>query len=99
MFKYEQDTNYLLMQSVEQSLKAKMGDISIKPSDAFKSRMAAASEIDIVLSGLDYTMEKTGHKIMRNAKMHNLGLDLRTAAYVTATLQIVNTASEAGLSF
>ena len=69
------------------------------PSDVFYKRMAGASEKDIVHSGLEQTMEKAARAIMETAKIFNLGLDLRTAAYVTSLEKIYNTYSAAGMTF
>ncbi|CAF4859550.1 unnamed protein product [Rotaria sp. Silwood1] len=91
-FKYQRDTNYSLLESVQSSLEAKFGrmggKIPILPSDEFFKRMAGASEKDIVHSGLEQTMEKSAKAIMRTAMRYDLGLDIRTAAYVNAIEKI-----------
>ncbi len=51
-------------ESVQKSLEAKFsggraGSIPITPTPEFSSRMAGASEKDIVNSGLEYTMERS----------------------------------------
>ncbi|CAF3651495.1 unnamed protein product [Rotaria socialis] len=102
-FKYQRDTNYALLESVQSSLEAKFGKmggkIPINPSDNFFNRMAGASEVDIVHSGLEQTMERSAQAIMQTAKRFNLGLDIRTAAYVTSLEKIYNVYSAAGMTF
>ncbi|XP_063969353.1 glutamate dehydrogenase, mitochondrial-like isoform X1 [Lytechinus pictus] len=102
-FKYERDSNTHLLQSVQESLERKFGrhgsGIPITPSDQYKDRIAGASEKDIVHSGLSYTMERSARQIMRAAMTYNLGLDIRTAAYVSSIEKIFTTHYQAGLSF
>merc|ERR1719470_804514 len=87
-FKYERESNYHLLQSVQNSLEKRFGrvggPIPVDPSPEFSARMSGASEKDIVHSGLDYSMERTAKGIMNTAIKMNLGLDLRTAAYVNS---------------
>ncbi|CAL8308032.1 unnamed protein product [Boreogadus saida] len=105
--KYERDSKYHLLKSLER----KFG----KQEDPFlwfppltsrlgcypflSSGMQGASEKDIVHSGLAYTMERSSRQIMRTASKFNLGLDLRTAAYVNAIEKVFKVYSEAGLTF
>ncbi|XP_006820015.1 glutamate dehydrogenase 1, mitochondrial-like [Saccoglossus kowalevskii] len=102
-FKYERESNFGILESVQESLERKFGShggkIPITPSDQFQNKIAGASEKDIVHSGLAQTMEKSSRNIMRTAMKYNLGLDLRTAAFVLAIEKIFTSYKEAGFTF
>jgi glutamate dehydrogenase (NAD(P)+) len=103
-WKYEKESNQHLLESVQTSLEAKFsggkpGTIPITPTADFSSKMAGASEKDIVHSGLEFTMERSATQIMEAVRDYNLGLDLRTAAYVCALRKIYTVYREAGITF
>ena len=75
------------------------GPIPVTPSEEFQARMSGASEKDIVHSGLDYSMERTARGIMQTAEQMNLGIDLRTAAYMNSISKIFTTYRAAGLTY
>jgi len=102
-FKYERDSNYHLLASVQESIEQRLGSqfgkVPIVPSKDFEARIAGASEQDVVHSGLEYTMERSSKQLMRMAHKHNLGLDLRTAGFMVAILKIYEVYQKAGLTF
>ena len=101
-FKYQKDTNYHLLSSVQGSLEKSLGrsgNLHIEPSPEFLKRMAGASEKDIVHSGLEHSMERAARAIMATSRKYNLGLDIRTAAYVNAIEKIVKVYESAGFTF
>ncbi|XP_046392878.1 glutamate dehydrogenase, mitochondrial-like [Ischnura elegans] len=104
LFKYERDSNYFLLQSVQDSIEKHFshivkGKIPIIPSEEFKKRIAGASEKDIVHSGLSQTMERSSQAILNTAEDYNLGMNLRLAAYVNSVEKIYLSYREAGLAF
>ncbi|PAA88390.1 hypothetical protein BOX15_Mlig028167g2 [Macrostomum lignano] len=102
-FKYERDSNYQLLESVQQSLERKFGrhggKIPVTPTSEYEARMAGANEVDIVHSGLAYTMARSANNMMRIGMKYNLGLDLRTAAFIGAIEKIYQVYRTSGMLF
>lgn len=103
-WKYESDSNYHLLESVQRSLESKFsgnqpGSIPITPTPQFAERIAGASEKDIVNSGLEYTMERSATQIMNVMREFDLGIDIRTAAYACALQKIYTVYLAAGITF
>ena len=92
---YNEDTNYAMMNSVEMSLKNQLDDLpdgfEIKPTPGFKARMKGVTEKDIVHSSLNYWMKESAKDIIKRLENYQLGLDLRTAAYILAIERVYYT--------
>jgi glutamate dehydrogenase (NAD(P)+) len=100
--KYERESNYHLLQSVQDSLERRFrrvaGDIPVIPTIEFSARMSGASEKDIVHSGLDSNMERTAKEIIYTSIEYDLGIDLRTAAYINSVSRFFKTYSAHSLN-
>ncbi|XP_048000071.1 glutamate dehydrogenase, mitochondrial-like [Leguminivora glycinivorella] len=96
--KFWKDSNTALLDSVEQSLKKADIKATIEPTPMFQAMICGANEELLVNSGLEYSMTKACNNVMRAAKQYDLGLDVRTAAYVTAIERIFLTYDEQGLT-
>ncbi|CAD0200552.1 unnamed protein product [Chrysodeixis includens] len=97
--KFWRDSNTALLDSVETSLKCAKVDARIVPTAAFASMMSGASEKHIVDTGLEYSVTNCCSNVIASAKTHKLGLDMRTAAYISAIEKIFCTYDEHGLAF
>ncbi|KAJ8794868.1 hypothetical protein J1605_002911 [Eschrichtius robustus] len=96
---YDINAHACVTESLERKLGKHVGTIPIVPTAEFQDRISGASEKDIVHSGLAYTMECSARQIMDTAMKYNLGLDLRTAAYVNAIEKVFKVYNEAGVTF
>jgi len=95
-FKYNEDTNMAMFDSISESLKAANLDVAVGPNTAMNARMKGASEKDIVQSGLQYTMERSARNIIQRVHQYDLGLDVRKAAFVLACEKVYETTCTAG---
>lgn len=100
-FKYERESNYFLLSLVHDALARGLGKgvVTVVPSESFDRRIAKMCEKHIVQSGLEQTMENAAKAIAATSRKYQLGLDLRTSAYINSIEKIFQTYSEAGLSF
>ncbi|KAJ8719247.1 hypothetical protein PYW07_016803 [Mythimna separata] len=97
--KFWRDSNTALLDSVQKSLKNANVDAKVSPTKEFASMMSGASEKHIVGTGLEFSMTNACANVAAAAKTHNLGIDLRTAAYITSIEKIFVTYDEHGLAF
>ncbi|KAK3792351.1 hypothetical protein RRG08_045896 [Elysia crispata] len=102
--KFERDSNLHIIESVEKSINTwleggRSKGVNLKPDPKVKDKLLGyASEKDIVHAGLEHTMERAAEVIMSTTKTYNLGLDIRTAAYLVSIEKIYNFYREAGVS-
>lgn len=91
-------TNCFAIAKLAGSVEAAVGK-QVGPSKELIDRMQGASELDIVNSGLEFTMERAAHCIMDIAERYNLGLDFRTAAYILAIEKVFHSLRLSGQIF
>jgi len=80
-----------MMDSIEKSLQPHINDVLIKPTPKLKNRLKAVTEKDIVHSSLNYWMKDSANEIIARLEEYDLGLDLRTAAYILAIERVYYT--------
>ncbi|RUS83210.1 hypothetical protein EGW08_009021, partial [Elysia chlorotica] len=100
--KFERDSNLHILESVEKSINkwlegSRESGFNLKQEKKDKF-LGYASEKDIVHAGLEHTMERAAEVIMTTTRNYNLGLDIRTAAYLVSIEKIYNFYREAGVS-
>uniref|UniRef100_A0A2K6R6U9 Uncharacterized protein n=1 Tax=Rhinopithecus roxellana TaxID=61622 RepID=A0A2K6R6U9_RHIRO len=82
--------------SVQESLERKFGKhrgtVPIVPTAEFQDRISVSV---IIFTAFSLSFQQ----IMRTAMKYNLGLDLRTAAYVNAIEKVFKVYNEAGVTF
>jgi len=98
---FTQEQNLAILGSVQESLSrhaAGFENLSVVPSSDLNKKIHGASEKDIVHSGLAFTMRRSGLRIMDVAEELNLGIDIRTAAYITSLQKVYNVYKDAGFA-
>nr|CDS25323.1 Glutamate dehydrogenase mitochondrial [Hymenolepis microstoma] len=93
-FKYEKENTMCLLRIIE-SVVGK----SVTPSSELSHRMDTASELDIVHSGLEFTIERASRQVMETAERYGLGLDFRLAAYIVAIEKVFHSLRACGNVF
>merc|ERR1712113_551897 len=89
--------NRALLSSVGDSLRGyskELENLDIQPNENLMKKINGASEKDIVHSGLGFTMKRSGERIMDVGKEFNLGLDIRTAAYISSLQKVYQVMKE-----
>jgi glutamate dehydrogenase (NAD(P)+) len=92
-WEFTRDQNMAILQSVSDSVGKK-----VIPSADLEKRIHGATEKDIVHSGLAFTMKRSGIAIMETADEYDLGLDIRSAAYITSIKNVYECYNEAGFA-
>lgn len=95
-FKYKRDST---CSCLFRSIGKKIWKAQWNYSHCAHIRISGASEKYIMHSGLVYTIECLARQIMPTAMKYNLGLDLRTAPYVSAIEKVFKVYNEAGVTF
>jgi glutamate dehydrogenase/leucine dehydrogenase len=98
---FTEEQNRAILSSVEDSLHGHSNafeNLNIIPNKALDTKINGASEKDIVHSGLAYTMKRSGRAIMDKCEEFNLGLDIRTAAYISSLQKVYQVMKEAGFN-
>lgn len=98
-FGHEKEMIEMLLDSISCSLQQTLGkEIEITFTKELEERMKEASEKTIVQSSLSYNMLKCAIDIHKTSDKYDLGLDLRSAAYVNAVAKVFETYEESGLA-
>merc|ERR1712037_120509 len=97
-WQFTEDQNRAILGSVAESLAAAGHNIPVNASEELEKSIHGASEKDIVHSGLAFTMKRAGLKIMETADEFDLGLDVRTAAYISSLRKVYEVYSQAGFN-
>jgi len=100
-WQFTEDQNNAILDSVTDSLTAHSSafeGVKISPNPALQRKINGATEKDIVHSGLSFTMKRSGARIMDTAEDFDLGLDIRTAAYISSIGKVYQVYKEAGFA-
>lgn len=89
--RFEENTNLKILRTIEQATGKKI------PQNVVKDIVHGADEADLVESGLEETMITAYQQIRDIARRFNLGLDLRTAAFINAIDKVAVSYNEMGI--
>jgi glutamate dehydrogenase (NAD(P)+) len=98
---FTEEQNRAILSSVQDSLaghSSAFGNLDIQANEDLMKKINGATEKDIVHSGLGYTMKRSGKRIMDMGREFDLGLDIRTAAYISSLQKVFQVYREAGFN-
>jgi len=72
--------------------------VQVLPTKELQHQLESASEADFVNSGLQRILWRAASGVIEKAKKHELGLDLRTATYISAIEKIFVSYNSSGLT-
>lgn len=97
-WQFTEDQNRAILGSIEESMTTAGLNVKVTANEDLEKKIHGASEKDIVHSGLAFTMRRSGLNIMDVAEEFNLGLDIRTAAYISSLNKVYQVYAEAGFN-
>jgi len=97
-WQFTEDQNMAILGSVQDALASHHPGIKIGPNKDLEEKINGASEKDIVHSGLAFTMKRAGKRIMEVEEEFGLGIDLRTAAYISSIEKVFQVFKDAGFA-
>lgn len=86
--KYKRNSDMLFLKSVEEALNRQDYNLTISPLPQVTRGVAGISQKEITYAGLEYVTERSYDKVLKIVREFNLGIDIRTAAYVGAIRRV-----------